>query len=56
MRIEPDFAPPTPWMQPATDGPPKSREAERGQRNQPNPGWDQGSEKDSINYDDGAWM
>jgi hypothetical protein len=56
MRVEPDFAPPAPWMQPAKDGPPKGREAERGQRSRPNPGWKQSSEKDPIDYDDGAWM
>lgn len=56
MRVDPDFAPPTPRMQPAKDGPPKSREAERGQRSRPDPGRPQGSGKDPIDYDDGAWM
>jgi hypothetical protein len=55
MRVEPDFAPPTPRMQPAKDGPPKGR-LERGQGAKPNPGWNQSSEKDPIDYDDGAWM
>jgi hypothetical protein len=56
MRVEPDFAPSTPRMHPAKDGPPKGREAERGQRSRPSPGWNQSSEKDAIDYDDGAWM
>lgn len=56
MRVESDFAPPTPRMQPVKDGPPGGREAERGQRSRPNPGWSQNTENDPIGYDDGAWM
>jgi len=56
MRVEPDFAPPTPRMPPAKDGPPGGREAERGQHSKPNAGWNQSAEKDPIDYDDGAWM
>jgi hypothetical protein len=55
MRVEPDFAPATPRMQSAKDGPPKGRETER-QHAKPNSARVQNAEKDPNDYDDGAWM
>jgi len=56
MRVDHDLAPSAAQPEPAKDGSPQRREAESGLRPRPQPGWTLTSEKDPIDYDDGAWM